>query len=77
MLNLSATEMVRRVRAKEISPVELMQAHLERIEKLNGKLNVFVALNPDALDEARALEGALARGATCPLCGVPMSMNAL
>ena len=52
-----ATELARLVRAKEISPVELVQAHLERIEALNPSLNAYVGLDADrALADARVAE---------------------
>ncbi len=51
-----ATELARLVRERQISPVELVQAHLERIERLNPSLNSYVGLDADrALDAARAL----------------------
>ena len=53
----SATELARLVRAKEISPVELVEAHLARIEALNPALNAYVGLDTDrALADARAAE---------------------
>src|SRR5438045_1659036 len=40
----SATEQVRLIRAKSISPVELLRAHLETIERLNPKINAICTL---------------------------------
>lgn len=64
------------IRAREVSPVEVMLAHLRRIEALNPRLNAIVTLAPDALEQARAAESALMReeikGA---LHGVPVTVK--
>lgn len=77
MTCLSAAEMAERIRQKKISPVELVQAHLDRIERLNPRLNAFVSLDRDrALQQARAAEQAVMRGARLgPLHGVPMTIK--
>ena len=74
---LSATSMAELVRQKKISPVELAQAHLDRIAQLNPKLNAFVQVDVDrVLQEARASESAFARGEIRgPLHGVPLSIK--
>jgi len=60
---LSATELARRIRAKEISATEVMEAHLAQIERVNPKVNAIVTLLPErALEQARAADEALARG---------------
>jgi len=54
--------MARLLRAREFSPVELVQAHLERIEALNPALNAYIGLDTDrALSDARAAEYTLMR----------------
>jgi Asp-tRNA(Asn)/Glu-tRNA(Gln) amidotransferase A subunit family amidase len=74
---LPATSMAELVRQKKISPVELAQAHLDRIARLNSRLNAFVQVDVDrVLREARASETALARGEIRgPLHGVPLSIK--
>ena len=74
---LSATSMAELVRQKKISPVELAQAHLDRIAQVNPKLNAFVQVDVDrVLQEARASESAFARGEIRgPLHGVPLSIK--
>jgi Asp-tRNA(Asn)/Glu-tRNA(Gln) amidotransferase A subunit family amidase len=74
---LSATSMAELVRLKKISPVELAQAHLDRIAQLNPRLNAFVQVDVDrVLQEARVSEAALARGEIRgPLHGVPLSIK--
>ena len=69
-----ATELALRTRNKEISPVEVVSAHLERISTVNPKTNAVVTLADDALDRAREAERALMKGtAVGPLHGVPFT----
>ena len=71
----SATELVRRMAANELSVHEVMLAHLERIESVNPALNAIVTLLPErALRQAAAADAALARGdARGPLFGLPIA----
>ena len=60
---LTATEMARRIRAKELSAIEVMEAHLEQIERVNPKVNAIVTFLPEqAREQARAADKALAQG---------------
>jgi amidase len=64
------------IRAREVSPVEVMLAHLRRIEALNPKLNAIVTLAPDALALAREAESAVMRNdVRGPLAGVPVTVK--
>src|SRR2546422_595878 len=74
---LSATEMAEQVRLKKLSPVELLDTHLARIEALNPKLNAFVQLDTErARRQAQGAEAAVMRGeAVGPLHGVPISIK--
>ena len=73
----SATSIAQSIRDKEVSAVEVVQAHLDRIAQVNDKLNAVVCLCADrALDEAREADATLARGdAAGPLHGVPMTLK--
>ncbi len=74
---LSAVALAEQVRQKKLSPVELVEAHLARIEQLNPKLNAFVQVDADgARRQARAAETAATRGEKVgPLHGVPLSVK--
>src|SRR3954470_10806540 len=65
------------IRSKEISPVELIQAHLSRIDYLNPKINAFVQMDAErGLHQARMAEQAIVSGRECgPLHGVPISIK--
>lgn len=69
--------MAERIRKKKLSPVELVDAHLARIEKLNPRLNAFVQVDADgARRQARVAESAVTANATLgPLHGVPLSIK--
>ena len=56
---LSATETVALVKARQISPVEVVEASLDRIERYNPTLNAVVTLNEQAIEDASALEVSL------------------
>jgi Asp-tRNA(Asn)/Glu-tRNA(Gln) amidotransferase A subunit family amidase len=73
-------EMASAIRAQKLSPVELVEAHLARIERLNPALHAYVYVDADhAREQAKAAEEALASrssaGEMGPLHGVPVSMK--
>ncbi len=72
---LTAVEMARRIRAKDLSASEVMTAHLDRIAAINPRLNAIVTLVADqAMRRAREADEALARGdAGGPLHGLPIA----
>src|SRR5205085_7702446 len=74
---LTATEAARAIAAKELSPVELMSGLLQRIDRLDPKLNVFIRLDRDAaLDAAKAAEAEIMAGRPRgPLHGVPIGIK--
>lgn len=63
--------------AGEVSPLELTEAYLARIQALEGTLNTFVTVTADAaLEQARALTEELARGQwRGPLHGIPIALK--
>jgi aspartyl-tRNA(Asn)/glutamyl-tRNA(Gln) amidotransferase subunit A len=73
---LDATGQAALIRTREISPVELVQAHLDRIEAVNPKINAIVTVVEDAIEAARSAEQALASGRPLgPLHGVPFTVK--
>jgi amidase len=75
----SATELAAAIRRREVSCVEVMQAHLGRIEAVNPLLNAIVTLDAElGLRAAAAADRALARDeAPGPLHGLPMAIKDL
>ncbi len=71
----SATELAARIRSKDVSAVEVMQAHLAQIERVNAKVNAMVTVVAEqALAQAKAADAKLARGEPVgPLHGLPIA----
>ena len=66
-------ELGARYRKRELSPVEVTRALLDRITKLDSALHTFVTVTPErALADARAAEELLRRGDDRPLLGIPI-----
>jgi len=73
------SELAQRVRQKEISPLEITQECLRRIEKINPRLNAFITVMAEsALAAARAAQEEIARGQwRGPLHGIPIALKDL
>src|SRR5215212_8286442 len=73
----SASELARAIRRGEVSSIEVVEAHLARIEEVNPKLNAVVHLTADAARQrAREADEARARGEEWgPLHGVPVTIK--
>jgi amidase len=76
---MSATELALRIRRRDLSPVEVVDAFIARIEARNPSLNALVYFGfDDARERARAAEQALMSGAALgPLHGVPSAIKDL
>ena len=74
-----ATELAQLIRAKRVSPVEVMEATLSRATALNARLNAICTPTYEAaMDAARAAEAAVLRGDPLgPLHGVPTTIKDL
>ena len=72
----SLTRIAELIKSGAVSPVEVAEAHLDQIGKLNPHLNAIVTLAPDLLEKAKEAESALQRGGHVgPLHGVPVTIK--
>ncbi len=70
-------ELAKAIREHRVSPTEVVEATLARIERLNPALNAFIRVSDTALEAARAAEDSLRRGNHASLLGVPISVKDL
>jgi Asp-tRNA(Asn)/Glu-tRNA(Gln) amidotransferase A subunit family amidase len=79
VLFLPVSELARRIRSRQLSPVELTQSYLQRSRELGPKLNAYANLTPDlALKQAHAAEKEIAAGKyRGPLHGIPYAAKDL
>ncbi len=77
VVRFPAWEMASRIREGQLSAVELVKAHLDRIQQLNPKLNAFVSLDEEgAVRQAKVADGEVAKKAPLgPLHGVPVTIK--
>lgn len=76
LIEQSLGTMARLIREREVSPVEIAQAHLERISTLNPALNAIVTLAPDVLERAKEAEAVIMSGDQVgSLHGVPVTIK--
>ncbi len=75
---LTAADLAARIQAKEVSSVEVTQAHLDRIGKVDDRVHAFLHVSADrALNAARAVDEDVAAGRppASPLAGVPLALK--
>src|SRR5690242_1552061 len=79
ILFLSVTELGKRIRARQLSPVELTESYLDRSRSLGPKLNAYATLTPDlAMQQAHTAEKEIAAGRyRGPLHGIPYAAKDL
>ena len=77
LVTLTISELAPRIKAKEISPVELTEAALAQADRLQPTLNTFITvLHEQARSQAREAEAALMRGEYLgPLHGIPIGIK--
>lgn len=64
------------IRNRKVSPLEVVEAHLAQISRLNPRLNAIVTVAPDVLENARRAEDAVMRGEVAGvLHGVPVTIK--
>src|SRR5579859_3529255 len=79
ILYLPITELSRRIRQRQLSPVELTESYLERSRSIGARLNAYATLTPElALKQAHAAEKEIAAGKyRGPLHGIPYAAKDL
>lgn len=76
LTSLTIVQAKEKLKRKEISSLELTKACLDRIKKLQDKLNVFVTITEEeALDSASKADRELEKGNDLPLLGIPMAIK--
>jgi aspartyl-tRNA(Asn)/glutamyl-tRNA(Gln) amidotransferase subunit A len=76
LTQLSITESLKRLRAKDISAVELTQAYLDRVERQEPSIQAFITRTPQqAMEAAAAADRARAQGDERPLLGIPLAIK--
>jgi aspartyl-tRNA(Asn)/glutamyl-tRNA(Gln) amidotransferase subunit A len=77
LTKLSIDEASRRIAARDLSPVELTRAYLERIERVAPRVNAFITVTGEqALEQARAAEREIGAGRSRgPLHGIPIGLK--
>lgn len=76
LTELTITEALSRLRAKDISAVELTRAYLEQIERLNPTLQAYLCVTADrALRDAETADRMRAQGEDRPLLGIPLAIK--
>ncbi|WP_274597565.1 amidase [Paraburkholderia sp. SG-MS1] len=74
LVSLDASKLAELIRTREVSPVEVVQAHLDRIDAVDRKINAIVTVADDAIKAAKAAEAAVMAGRELgPLHGVPFT----
>jgi len=76
MITRSLTALAQALAAKEISSVELTRIYLDRIARLNAKINAYITVDPEkSLAQARAADELRASGKSGPLTGIPLAQK--
>ena len=77
LIRLSAAELASRLEAQDVSSVDIVEAHLQRIEDVDGTIRAFLHVDAEgALATAREIDGRRAAGERLPtLAGVPIAVK--
>ena len=77
IIKLTATQMREKLINKEISSREIVEAHFNRIEEMEDKLNAFITLTKEeALNTADRVDNKIKKGETLgPLAGIPIGIK--
>ncbi|HEY1419615.1 MAG TPA: Asp-tRNA(Asn)/Glu-tRNA(Gln) amidotransferase subunit GatA [Candidatus Dormibacteraeota bacterium] len=76
LIGSTAVELSKLLRARDVSAREVLAAHLERIDEVDGRVNAFLRLTPElAAAQADAADRALKAGDAGPLTGIPVAVK--
>lgn len=76
LTDLTLTEALEKLAAREISSLELTQAHLDQINAHEARIGAFLTVTPElALEQARSADAQRAKGETAPLLGAPLAIK--
>lgn len=76
LTDLTISDALTKLRAGDITSVELTQAHLDQIEQYDEQVKAFITVTPElALEQAAAADAARASGEDKPLLGIPLAMK--
>ncbi|MFE6615067.1 Asp-tRNA(Asn)/Glu-tRNA(Gln) amidotransferase subunit GatA [Amycolatopsis sp. NPDC057786] len=78
LIKLTAAELAEKIQSREVSAVEVAQAHLDRIAEVDDHIHAFLHVDTEgALDAARAVDADVAEGKApkSPLAGVPLALK--
>ncbi len=77
LIHLSAAQLAEKISKREVSSVEVTQAHLAQIEKVDGEVHAFLYVNKtEALSAAKQVDDQIAAGnSVSPLAGVPLGLK--
>jgi aspartyl-tRNA(Asn)/glutamyl-tRNA(Gln) amidotransferase subunit A len=78
LIRLTAAELASKIHSREVSAVEVAQAHLERIAAVDGGIHAFLHVATEAaLESASLVDASLAAGTApaSPLAGVPLALK--
>ncbi len=77
LIRSTAAELAAKIASREVSAVEVAQAHLDRIAEVDGAVNAFLHVDTEgALEAARKVDDDIAAGAHVgPLAGVPIALK--
>ncbi len=76
MIDRTIGELHSLLRSRQVSATELLDAHLARIDSVDGKVNAFLRLTRDlAREQAAAADRALKAGEAGPLTGIPIAVK--
>ena len=76
MRDVTLKELARALAEKTLSSVELTQSYLDRIARINPRINAYITIDPErSLAQARAADALIASGQGGPLTGIPLAQK--